>query len=119
LAGRFRVERDPRPVALLDAAFFLAGLRADCFVLVDFFAAFFAGFRVAFFADFLVAFFADFLVAFFADFAPVFFADFFVDFRDAAGREPLPRLIPPAAAEPLPLRPEPGAGRSGVSAGAE
>jgi hypothetical protein len=120
LAGRLRAVL--RPLALRDEAFFFAGLRADVF-LADFLAAlrrtdFFAAFFAVFFADFFAVFFADFFAVFFADFfaafRAAFFGAFFADFRGSAGRARVGSELLAAALEPFPLRPAPGAARSGA-----
>jgi len=109
--GRFRALRPfaLRPLALRAAAFFLAGLRT----------AFFAVRFAAFFVDFFAAFLADLRAVFFVDFRADVFAAFFADFRDGDGRARVLPMLRSAAADPLPLRPLPGAPRSGVLAGAE
>jgi hypothetical protein len=102
-----------RLFALRAAAFFFAGLRAAPFF-AGRFAVFGALLRAAFFAGFFAGLFAAFFAGFFATFRALFAAAFFGDFVAAFIPDP-PARAP--ALDPLPLRPEPGAARSGVLGG--
>ena len=99
-----------RPFALRDDAFFLAGLRAAAFFAAFRRPVFFAAFRV----DFLAAFRVDFFAALRVDFFAAFFGAFFAAFRGAAGRARAGSELRAAALDPFPLRPAPGAARSGA-----